>query len=168
MTFEADQIVDRRRLRRKLTFWRVAAFVIALIAILVAFGLSDRDAVPGWAGPQIARLTIDGFIGDNRRQTELIEKLTDTNAVKAVNYFTDLKTRHGLDIVALSNSWGGGGFSQSLLNAIVAAANVDILFVAAAGNGGSDQVGDNNDVVANYPSNYNTSAGAGYEGERVD
>jgi len=40
---------------------------------------------------------------------------------------------------------------------------VDILFVAAAGNGGSDQVGDNNDVVANYPSNYNTSAGAGYD-----
>ena len=88
---------------------------------------------------------------------------TTANAVKAVNYFTDLKTRHGLDIVALSNSWGGGGFSQSLLNAIVAAANVDILFVAAAGNGGSDQVGDNNDVVANYPSNYNTSAGAGYD-----
>jgi subtilisin family serine protease len=88
---------------------------------------------------------------------------TTANAVKAVNYFTDLKTRHGLDIVALSNSWGGGGFSQSLLDAITGAANVDILFVAAAGNGGSDQVGDNNDVVASYPSNYNTTAGAGYD-----
>lgn len=84
MTFEADQIVDRRRLRRKLTFWRVAAFVIALIAILVAFGLSDRDSVPGWAGPQIARLTIDGFILDNRRQTELIDKVAESSAVKAV------------------------------------------------------------------------------------
>ncbi len=88
---------------------------------------------------------------------------TTANAVKAVNYFTDLKQRHGLDIVALSNSWGGGGFSQSLLNAIVGAANVDILFVAAAGNGGSDQVGDNNDVVASYPSNYNTASAAGYD-----
>jgi len=88
---------------------------------------------------------------------------TTANAVKAVNYFTDLKTRHGLDIVALSNSWGGGGFSQSLLNAIVAAADADILFVAAAGNGGNDQVGDNNDVLASYPSNYNTTAGSGYD-----
>jgi len=88
---------------------------------------------------------------------------TTANAVKAVNYFTDLKARHGLDIVALSNSWGGGGFSQALLDAIVGAANAQILFVAAAGNGGSDQVGDNNDVVASYPSNYNTTAGAGYD-----
>jgi subtilisin family serine protease len=88
---------------------------------------------------------------------------TTANAIKAVNYFTDLKTRHGLDIVALSNSWGGGGFSQGLLDAIVDAAQVDILFVAAAGNGGQDQVGDNNDVVASYPSNYDTTGGAGYD-----
>jgi protease-4 len=85
MTFEADQIVDRRRLKRKLTFWRVVAFVVALIAILAAFGLSEGlDAVPGLAEPQIARLTVDGFISDNRRQTELIDKLGRTGAVKAV------------------------------------------------------------------------------------
>jgi len=65
--------------------------------------------------------------------------------------------------VATSNSWGGGGFSQGLLDAIVAGANQNILFVAAAGNGGNDGVGDNNDSVASYPSNYDTTAGAGYD-----
>ena len=110
-----------------------------------------------------------GVVGVNWNVTIISGKFlgrrggTTANAVKAVNYFTDLKTRHGLDIVALSNSWGGGGFSQSLLNAIVAAADADILFVAAAGNGGNDQVGDNNDVLASYPSNYNTTAGSGYD-----
>jgi subtilisin family serine protease len=88
---------------------------------------------------------------------------TTANAIKAVNYFTDLKRRRGLNIVATSNSWGGGGFSQGLLDAIVAGANQNILFIAAAGNGGSDGVGDNNDSVASYPSNYDTTAGAGYD-----
>jgi subtilisin family serine protease len=79
---------------------------------------------------------------------------TTANAIKAIDYFTDLKTRAGLKIVATSNSWGGGGFSQALQDAIVRANNNNILFIAAAGNGGSDGIGDNNNTVANYPSNY--------------
>jgi subtilisin family serine protease len=79
---------------------------------------------------------------------------TTANSIKAVDYITDLKTRDGLNIVATNNSWGGGGFSQALQDAIERANAADILFIAAAGNGGSDGVGDNNDAVANYPSNY--------------
>jgi subtilisin family serine protease len=79
---------------------------------------------------------------------------TTANAIKAVDYITDLKTRHGLNIVATNNSWGGGGFSQGLQDAIERANAADILFCAAAGNGGNDGVGDNNDAVDNYPSNY--------------
>ena len=74
---------------------------------------------------------------------------TTANAVKAVDYFTDLKTRHGINLVATNNSWGGGGFSQSLKDAIDRAGAADILFVAAAGNSGT-----NNDSTASYPSNY--------------
>jgi subtilisin family serine protease len=85
------------------------------------------------------------------------------NAIKALDYFTNLKTRHGLNIVATNNSWGGGGFSQALLDAITRAARQNILFIAAAGNGGRDGVGDNNNTVASYPSNYNTTSGAGYD-----
>ncbi|WP_247235314.1 S8 family peptidase [Telluribacter sp. SYSU D00476] len=82
---------------------------------------------------------------------------TTANAIKAVDYLTDLKIRHNINLVASNNSWGGGGFSQALLEAITRGANANILFIAAAGNGGSDGVGDNNDSQANYPSNYNTN-----------
>jgi subtilisin family serine protease len=82
---------------------------------------------------------------------------TTANAIKAVDYITDLKTRHGLNLVATNNSWGGGGFSQALQDAIKRANDANILFCAAAGNGGNDGVGDNNDATANYPSNYPNS-----------
>jgi subtilisin family serine protease len=88
---------------------------------------------------------------------------TTANAVKAVDYFTNLKVQHGLNIVATNNSWGGGGSSTAMLDAVVRAAKQNILFIAAAGNGGRDEVGDNNDAVASFPSGYNTTAGAGYD-----
>lgn len=71
------------------------------------------------------------------------------NAIAAVDYLTDLKTRHGMNIVATNNSWGGGGFSQGLSDAITRANNANILFIAAAGNSAYD-----NDAQASYPSNY--------------
>ncbi|WP_199708024.1 S8 family peptidase [Algoriphagus lacus] len=77
---------------------------------------------------------------------------TTANAIKAVDYFTDLKTRHNLNIVATNNSWGGGGFSQALKDAIDRANNAGILFIAAAGNSAS-----NNDVTASYPSGYSSA-----------
>lgn len=82
------------------------------------------------------------------------------DAVTAVDYMTNLKTQHGLNIVATSNSWGGGGFSQALLDAIGRGAAQDILFVAAAGNGGY-----NNDTSPSYPASYDTTGTvAGYDG----
>lgn len=74
---------------------------------------------------------------------------TTANAIKAVNYLNDLKSRQGINLVASNNSWGGGGYSAALDAAIGAANTAGILFVAAAGNASS-----NNDAVANYPSNY--------------
>ncbi|HEY0867320.1 MAG TPA: S8 family peptidase [Fimbriimonas sp.] len=79
---------------------------------------------------------------------------TTANAIKAFDYLTDLKKRHGINLVASNNSWGGGGFSQALQDAIERHNQADILAICAAGNGGSDGVGDNNDAVASYPSNY--------------
>jgi subtilisin family serine protease len=76
------------------------------------------------------------------------------NAVRAVDYFTNLKISKSLNIVATNNSWGGGGYSQAMYEAISRANNAGIMFIAAAGNGGSDGVGDNNDAIASYPSNY--------------
>jgi subtilisin family serine protease len=62
---------------------------------------------------------------------------TTANAIRAVDYFTDLKTRHGLNLVATNNSWGGGGYSQGLYDAINRANSAGIFFVAAAGNSSS-------------------------------
>ena len=49
-----------------------------------------------------------------------------SDAIRAVDYLTDLKTRHGINIVASNNSWGGGGYSQALHDAILRHAKADI------------------------------------------
>lgn len=111
------------------------------------------------AGTIGARNNGSGVVGVNWNVTMISLKFlgrrggTTANAVKAVDYLTDLKNRHGMNIIASNNSWGGGGFSQALYDAVSRANNKNILFIAAAGNGGSDGVGDNNDAVASYPSN---------------
>jgi subtilisin family serine protease len=83
-----------------------------------------------------------------------------SGAINAVNYFTDAAIRAtGVeDFIATNNSWGGGGYSAQLNDAIGRAAQKDILFIAAAGNSAL-----NNDVQATYPANYTTTAIAGYE-----
>jgi subtilisin family serine protease len=87
-----------------------------------------------------------------------------SDSIRALDYFTAAsKAGTGVDFVATNNSWGGSGYSGSLLSAITRGAQAQILYVAAAGNGGSDQIGDNNDVSAYYPSGYSTTATAGYE-----
>src|SRR5215204_6115845 len=71
-----------------------------------------------------------------------------SDAVEALNYAVREK------IPISNNSWGGGGYSQSLRDAIARADAAGHLFVAAAGNGGADGVGDDNDATPNYPSCY--------------
>jgi len=73
------------------------------------------------------------------------------DAVEAIEYAVRMKQR-GVNIKVLSNSWGGGGYSQSLADAIQAAAGAGILFVAAAGNSSAD-----NDVTPSYPASYDIS-----------
>jgi subtilisin family serine protease len=83
---------------------------------------------------------------------------TTAGATAALNYIVDLKTQHNLDIIATNNSWGGGGYSMALHQAIIRAAKNGILFVAAAGNNATD-----NDSIVRYPSNYATDISAGSE-----
>lgn len=112
-----------------------------------------------------------GIAGINWNVTYISAKIlekgtggTALNAAKALDYLTDLKTRHGLNIVAINNSYGGSGFSRTLLNAINRAGDAGILIIAAAGNGGSDSVGDDNDSAPFYPSSYQcTSNGKDYD-----
>ncbi|MEM8831445.1 MAG: S8 family serine peptidase [Cyanobacteria bacterium P01_G01_bin.19] len=68
---------------------------------------------------------------------------TTFDAIRAVEYATMM----GADLT--SNSWGGGGFSEGLAEAIAASGEEEMLFIAAAGNDSSDT-----DIFAHYPSSY--------------
>lgn len=72
-------------------------------------------------------------------------------AIACIDYMTDLKVNHNVDIKATNNSWGGGGFSQALKDSIESAGEAGILFFAAAGNDAVD-----NDANPHYPSSYDS------------
>jgi protease IV len=81
MSLDSDVIVDRRRIRRKLTFWRVAAAAIAIAAIvgvgmLVTPGARGSLATSG----SIARVNIEGLIRSDQDRVEALERLADSNA----------------------------------------------------------------------------------------
>ncbi|MGH9821555.1 MAG: S8 family serine peptidase [Pyrinomonadaceae bacterium] len=73
---------------------------------------------------------------------------TTADAIKAINYAIDRK-KHGVNVRVINASWGGTSKSKALEDTIRAAGDAGILFVAAAGNDGS-----NNDSRPHYPSNY--------------
>ena len=65
-----------------------------------------------------------------------------------------MKSKYGVNVVALNASFGGKESDAVLRDAIEAAAKENIIFVAAAGNGGDDDLGDDNDQTPQYPANY--------------
>lgn len=88
-----------------------------------------------------------------------------SSAIAALDYYTKVAAldKTPMEFIGTNNSWGGAGYSKALLDALTRAAKQDLLFISAAGNGGADGIGDNNDLSANYPSNYSTLATAGFE-----
>src|SRR5258707_7804560 len=85
MSLDSDVIVDRRRMRRKLTFWRVAAALLAIAAV-VTVGVV---ATPGGRGAlttsgSIARVHIDGLIRSDNNRVEALEQLEKSRAAAVV------------------------------------------------------------------------------------
>ncbi|MEE9613085.1 MAG: S8 family serine peptidase, partial [Desulfatiglandales bacterium] len=72
-----------------------------------------------------------------------------SGAIECLDYVIMMRTTFGINIIVTNNSWGGGGFSQALKDAIEASG---ILFVAAAGNASND-----NDAGPHYPSSYDSA-----------
>jgi len=87
------------------------------------------------------KLIVTKYLGDSGG--------TSANTPKIIDYLIDLKQRHGLNIVASNNSYGGSGFSQAVFDALTRAEAAGILFVASAGNDSRD-----NDENVRYPSSY--------------
>ena len=102
MTLETDLLLDRRRLKRRLVFWRSFA-VIAVVAALIVSARGGGGGLPG--GTHVARLSVTGLITENRKLTEAIDKLADDSAVKAL-------------IVAIDSPGGTVSGGESLHNAI--------------------------------------------------
>jgi protease-4 len=84
MALDAETLIDRRRLKRRVTGWRIAAVVLALLFV-GALLLADRDAAgPAGLIPHVARITVSGVITDDRKMQELIDKVGKSSQVKAV------------------------------------------------------------------------------------
>jgi len=85
MTLDADALVDRRRLRRRVFVWRTLA--ILLILGLVGFAIVaslDPAVLSGRGAPHVARLSIGGTIVDDRKLQRLIRDMARSDAVKGV------------------------------------------------------------------------------------
>jgi protease-4 len=75
-------LLDRRRLKRHLMFWRSLTVLAVLGAVLVA--LHRHGAAVGFGGPHVARLSVSGLITDNGKLTEAVEKLADDTSTRAL------------------------------------------------------------------------------------
>jgi len=86
MSLETDHIVDRRRLRRKVTFWRVAAVLIAIIGIVGVAAVVRRSdtSLAQPLTPQISRVTIQGLILGDHERTEALDNLARSRNTRAV------------------------------------------------------------------------------------
>jgi protease IV len=86
MTLDADRLAERRRLKRRLSFWRIGA-IIAVVGLIIAFASTNREggmlAALG-VNPHVARVNIEGFISDDRHQRKLLSDLEKAAHVRGV------------------------------------------------------------------------------------
>lgn len=102
MSLESDLILDRRRLKRRLVFWRSLAVLAVVATVLVALrGGADLPIV----GAHVARLSVNGIITDDRKLTDAVTDLSKDATVKAL-------------IVSIDSPGGSVAGGESLHNAI--------------------------------------------------
>jgi protease-4 len=105
MTLETDLLLDRRRLKRRLVFWRsfaVLAVVAAVLAVVHARGLP-------FGRSHLARLTVSGIITDDRKLNDAVARLANDKSVKAL-------------IVSINSPGGSVAGGESLHDAIASVA----------------------------------------------
>ena len=85
MSIDAEAIADRRRLRRKLSFWRVVGVLALIVAVVDGRRASPtrRSGVP-IGQPHVARVSIDGFIAGNQRMADLLKRVGECRSVSGV------------------------------------------------------------------------------------
>ncbi len=84
MAIRADDIIDRRRLRRKLSFWRVAALIIAAVAVGAVSLWLYGEEFRGTAVNHIAKVRIEGTITEDEDLLETLRKVRESSTVQGV------------------------------------------------------------------------------------
>jgi protease-4 len=84
MTLDAEAIADRRRLRRKLSFWRVVGILALILTVGVVGYVAARrlGVIEGQA--HVARISVNGFIAGNQRMADLMERVGKASSVSGV------------------------------------------------------------------------------------
>jgi protease IV len=84
MSLDSDLIVDRRKIRRKLTFWRVLAALLAIAAIAVAGVAVSPGGRSTFTSGSIARINIEGLIRSDQERVEALERLENSRAAAVI------------------------------------------------------------------------------------
>jgi protease IV len=85
MSLDSDVIVDRRRMRRKLTFWRVVAAAVAIVAIVTVGVIATPGGRNAFAtSGSIARIQIEGLILSDTDRVEALERLEKSRAAAVI------------------------------------------------------------------------------------
>lgn len=83
MSLDADQIVERRRLRRKLTFWRTLGVLAAVAAVAVAASVIAGRTISA-STPHVARVVIGGVIRNDRERVEMLDDIAESRAAAVI------------------------------------------------------------------------------------
>jgi len=105
MSVRADDLIDRRRLRRKLTFWRVATLLVALAAIVFASVWSYENSYGKRSVAHIAKIAITGTIVEDEELLERIDAVRQAGAVRGV-------------ILAIDSPGGTTAGGEAIFNAV--------------------------------------------------
>ena len=120
MSAERDQLLDRRRLKKKLTLWQIGAIALGgILALVVAGQAFNPDQ------PHIARVSISGMITDDFAREELLDKLVENENAKAV-------------VVRINSPGGTVAASESLFNGLraVSESKPTVSFISTIGASG--------------------------------
>lgn len=123
MALDPDMLIERRRLKRRLSLWRALAVVAVVAAIAVGVRLASPDGgLPGQA--HVARLNVRGFIGDDRRLLEVIDRAARDANVRAM-------------VVAIDSPGGSMAGGEALYAAIRRVAETKPVVAVMGGTGAS-------------------------------
>lgn len=84
MSLRADDLIDRRRLRRKLTFWRVATLLVAALAVAAGWFFLDKGSPFLETRDHIAKVKIEGTITEDDDLIDRLEDIRKSKTAKAV------------------------------------------------------------------------------------